>query len=105
MKNIEIVVPLNTRDPHHPIVSIIIKRWNPFEYAVTLKAFIGNESRDIRRWDNIRKEDHVDIFSISEEPKKHQRSPIKPIKKLGDLDELLDYIERNYLRFVEDYKR
>lgn len=96
---------MDTRDPHHPLVTIIIKKWYPFEYVVTLKALIGNESRNIRRWDNIRKKDHVDIFYLTTEPRKHQRTPIKPIKKLSDLNELLDYIERNYLRFIKDYKR
>ncbi len=104
-KRFETVIPLDTRDPHHPLVTIIIKKWNPFEYVVTLKALIGNESRDIRRWDNIRKKDHVDIFFLTKKTKKHQRPPIKPIKKLNDLEELLDYIDRNYLRFIKDYKR
>jgi predicted KAP-like P-loop ATPase len=86
-------------------VTIIIKKWNPFEYVVTLKALIGNDTRDIRRWDNIRKKDHVDIFFLHKEPKKHQRPPIKQIKEISDLEELLVYIDRNYLRFIKDYKR
>jgi hypothetical protein len=86
-------------------VTIIIKEWNPFEYVVTLKAMIGNNTRDIRRWDNIRKKDHVDIFYLNKEPKKHQRPSIRPVKKISDLEELLEYIERNYLKFIKDYKR
>ncbi len=105
MKNIETVIPLNTRDPHHPIVIIVIKKWNPFEYVVTLKALIGNESRDIRRWDNIGKEDHMDIFFLNKKAKKHQRPPIKDIRKLEDLKRLLAYIDRNYPKFIEGYKR
>lgn len=105
MKNIEIVVPLNTRDPHHPIVTIIIKKWNPFVYVVTFKAFIGSESKDIRRWDNVGKEDHMDIFFLNKKVKKHQRTPIKDIRKLGDLKRLLTYIDRNYMKFIEEYKR
>jgi hypothetical protein len=103
VKNIEIVIPLSTRDPHHPIVTIIIK--NPFEYVVTLKAFIGNKSKDIRRWDNVRKKDHMDIFFLNEKANKHQKTPIKDIRKLGDLKRLLAYIDRNYIKFIEDYKR
>jgi hypothetical protein len=96
---------LDTRDPHHPVITIIIKKWNPFEYAVTLKAIIGNESRDIRRWDNIGKEDHVDIFFHNKKTKKHQKPPIKKITKLEDLKGLLDYINRNYNKFIQEYKR
>ena len=96
---------MNTRDPHHPIVTIIIKKWNPFEYVFTLKAFIGNESKDIRRWDNIRKDDHVDIFFLNKKAKKHQKPPIKNIRKLEDLQRLLSYIDKNHRKFIKEYKR
>lgn len=72
---------------------------------VTFKAFIGGESKDIRRWDNVGKEDHMDIFFLNRKDKKHQRAPIKNINKLGDLKRLFAYIDRNYTKFIEEYKR
>lgn len=99
------VIPLDTRDPHHPVVTIIIKKWNPFEYAVTLKAIIGTESKDIRRWDNIRKKDHVDIFYLNKKTKKHEKPSIKKITKLDDIEGLLEYINKNYNKFIQEYKR
>ena len=105
MLQFHIVIPLNTKDPHHPIVTVIIRKWNPFVYVVTFKAFIGNESKDIRRWDNVGKKDHMDIFFLNKKAKKHQRTPIKDIRKLEDLKRLLAYIDRNYIKFMEEYKR
>ena len=64
-------VSLAPKDPNHPEMVIIIKNWKPFEYIVTLKAYLDNETVDIRRWDNIDKEDHMDVFYSDGKTKKH----------------------------------
>jgi hypothetical protein len=83
----------------------VIKKLEPFEYVVTLKAIIENESREIRRWDNIGKEEHMDVFYLKRKPKKHQSPSVKGILNLYDLERLLECIDRNYRRYIETYKK
>jgi hypothetical protein len=98
-------VSLAPKDPNHPELVIIIKKWRPFEYVVTLKAYLGNETVDIRRWDNIDKEDHMDVFYSNGKSKKHIRPPLGKINNLEDLKELCIYIDRNHKKYIEKFKR
>ena len=95
--------PINIKDPHHPILTIVILDWEPFLYAVTLKAMIDGVQRDIRRWDNVGKPDHVDIFHFNGSREKHQISPVGKILKLGDLEEIFVHVGMNYRKMLDDY--
>jgi len=97
-------IPLDTRDIHHPTITIVILRWHPFTYAVTLCATVENEEASVRRWDNVNKPDHVDIFYKGRPPSKHQVSRLGRIESLPDLERVLVHIERNYMRYIEEYK-
>ena len=96
---------MDPKDPHHPLVYVVIKKWKPFKYAVTLQALIENESRNIRRWDNVGKEEHLDVFFLKDKPKKHQKRSIKGIRKLDDLKRLLKFIDNNHKKFIKEYKK
>lgn len=96
-------IPLNTKYPRHPVLSIVIIGWQPFTYAVTLKALIEGKSREIRRWDNVNKPDHVDIFNKDGKTKKHQRSPIGRIENLNDLERIFIYASKNHQKIIEEY--
>jgi predicted transcriptional regulator len=97
-------IPLDTKDPNHPIVTIVIRNWNPFTYVVSLRVQIMDESKEIRRWDNVNRPDHVDIFSSTNPPRKHQKSPCGMIKRLSDLEKIFYHIENNYMRFIKEYE-
>ena len=99
------MVSLAPKDPNHPEMVIIIKNWKPFEYIVTLKAYLDNETVDIRRWDNIDKEDHMDVFYSDGKTKKHQKSSLGKIRNLDELKVLCIYIDKNHKKFIEKYKR
>jgi len=63
--------PINIKDSRHPILTIVILDWEPFTYAVTLKAIIDGVKKDIIRWDNVGKPDHVDKFHINGSKQAH----------------------------------
>ncbi len=96
-------IPLDTKEPRHPVLSIIVIRWQPFTYAVTLKALIEGKSREIRRWDKVNKPDHVDIFYQDGTRKKHQRSSIGTIENLDGLERIFIFASENHQRMVEEY--
>ena len=76
-------IPLDISDKCQPVISVIIKSYKPFKYAITLKIIDGNLSRNVIRWDNINHPDHVDKFYKFQENKKQSFSttPVR-IKQL-----------------------
>ena len=95
-------VILDPEDPRDPKVVYVILDWHPFTYAITLKAMIDGKERHIRRWDNIRKPDHVDIFYMSGRIEKHRRPALTPIENLQDLRELGDHIAKRYGYYIKE---
>jgi hypothetical protein len=95
---------LDIKDPYHPIITVVIKSWHPFIYAVTLKATIHGEIRDVRRWDNINKPDHVDIFYISGKVEKHQKIPLGKITGIRGIKRLGEYIEERYQHYIRQFE-
>lgn len=98
-------IPLDTEDPNHPIITISIRCWDPFKYTVCLRAMIAQENKEIIRWDNVNRPDHVDVFFLNGPPRKHQRSSLGRMQRLSDLGRIFDHIGKHYKRYINDYKR
>ena len=93
---------MDPRDPWDPKITFVILGWHPFTYAVTLMATIDGVVRYIRRWDNVEKPDHVDIFYQSGRIDKHKRPPLTPIKGLQDLIKLGDHIAKKHRYYIKE---
>lgn len=96
-------IPLDISGKYQPVISVVIKRYKPFEYAITLKILEGNLSRNVIRWDNINHPDHIDKFYKYKENKKHLKSPIGMISNLNDVTKLCNYIDKNHTRMIKNY--
>jgi len=96
-------LPLNTRTKYHPIIYVGIHQDYPFMYSVTLKAMINKEMKEIRRWDNVNKPHHVDIFHPYKKTNKHVENHFAA-KKVNELKGLFEYIEKYYIDFIKQYE-
>lgn len=96
-------IPLDISNKYQPIISVVIKSYKPFEYAITLKILEGSTSKNVIRWDNINHPDHLDKFYKFKDHKKHLKSPIGKISNFNDVTKLCDYIDKNHKRMIENY--
>jgi hypothetical protein len=96
-------IPLDLSNKFQPTITIVVKSYNPFTYVVTLKILESNKTRDVRRWDNVNAPDHVDIFYKYKNAKKHVKSHLGKLLNLDDIDNLCEYIDKNYERFISKY--
>ena len=97
------IIPLDIANKYQPVISVVIKSYNPFQYAITLRILEGNSSKNVIRWDNINHPDHVDKFYKYIDTKKHLKSPTGKISNLNDVTKLCDYIDKNHKRMIENY--
>ena len=95
------IIPLDPRCEISPELIFVIQSWNPFEYSVTLRVKLNEDSHDITRIDNIGKDDHRDQFFLNSQPKKHLPIPISNIKNLNGLKTIAIYLEKNWQRFYK----
>ena len=98
-------LPIDTKDPHKPIITIVIISFKPYVYAVTFRAFIDGQNRDIRRWDNVNKPDHMDIFHLRKPERKHLKSSLGKVRKTSDLQKIVIHIFENWRKYVKQYQQ
>lgn len=96
-------IPLNISDKHQPMITVVIKNYLPFTYAVTLKILDGSTISDVIRYDNIKKADHLDKFYKYKNTEKHKKSSLGKISDLDDITKLCNYIDKNFIRFITGY--
>ncbi len=96
-------IPLSISDKHQPMITVVVKNFKPFTYAVTLKILDGRTISDVIRWDNINKPDHLDRFYKYKKAEKHERSSMGIISSLDDITRLCNYIDKNHGKFIAKY--
>jgi len=98
-------IPLNLRCKESPVVILVIRSWNPFEYSATLRVTIRSISHDITRIDNIGKQDHRDQFFLDSKPIKHLPVPFGTTTNLKELEWVITYLERNWQNLLSNFMR
>jgi hypothetical protein len=85
------------------MITVVVKNFKPFTYAVTLKILDGSTIADVIRWDNINKPDHLDRFYKYKKPEKHKKSSLGKISDIDDITRLCNYIDKNHIKFISKY--
>ena len=100
---VKYTIALNPKMKYQPEAVIKIHSYYPFTYAVTLTAVINDTHKQIRRWDNVGKKDHIDIFHGTGKITKHVRSKFE-IKNMEQLGKLYENVKKHHLSFIVKFE-
>ena len=96
-------IPLDLMNDYLPVITIVIKKFKPISYAVSLKIIDGSEISEVVIWENIHASDHMDQFYRQQKAKKRCKSSMGKISNLNDISKLCHYIDKNHKRFILKY--